>query len=108
MKIPLTLAIIPALIVTSTAERYAIPQVNLLELVRLESEDALKRIELFRAFRCTGCAGKLLPLVYLDRELKVERAGERREDQAVNIVVLQADERQFGLVGTKSTTRKRS
>ena len=38
MKIPLTLAIIPALIVTSAGERYAIPQVSLLELVRLEAE----------------------------------------------------------------------
>ena len=36
IKIPLTLAIIPALIVTSGAERFAIPQVSLLELVRLE------------------------------------------------------------------------
>ena len=35
IKIPLTLAIIPALIVTSGGERYAIPQVSLLELVRL-------------------------------------------------------------------------
>ncbi len=36
MKIPLTLAIIPALIVTSAGERYAVPQVNLLELVRVD------------------------------------------------------------------------
>jgi two-component system chemotaxis sensor kinase CheA len=35
MKIPLTLAIIPALVVTSAGDRYAIPQVSLLELVRL-------------------------------------------------------------------------
>jgi two-component system chemotaxis sensor kinase CheA len=36
VKIPLTLAIIPALTITSGGDRYAIPQVNLLELVRLE------------------------------------------------------------------------
>ena len=40
MKIPLTLAIIPALMVTSAGERYAVPQVNLLELVRLEASGA--------------------------------------------------------------------
>src|SRR5262249_4594533 len=40
MKIPLTLAIIPALTITSGSERYAIPQVNLLELVRLEGDEA--------------------------------------------------------------------
>ena len=40
MKTPLTLAIIPALIVASGGDRYAIPQVSLLELVRLEGESA--------------------------------------------------------------------
>ena len=42
VKIPLTLAIIPALIVTSGGQRFAIPQVSLLELVRLEGEEARK------------------------------------------------------------------
>jgi two-component system chemotaxis sensor kinase CheA len=46
MKIPLTLAIIPALIVTSAGDRYAIPQVNLLELVRLEGEQVRKGIQM--------------------------------------------------------------
>ena len=46
IKIPLTLAIIPALIVTCEGDRYAIPQVNLLELVRLEKEEASRRIEM--------------------------------------------------------------
>ena len=46
IKIPLTLAIIPALIVTSGGDRYAIPQVSLLELVRLEGRQARDRIEI--------------------------------------------------------------
>jgi two-component system chemotaxis sensor kinase CheA len=57
MKIPLTLAIIPALIVTSAGERYAIPQVSLLELVGLDGDQSSKGIETFMALRCTGCAG---------------------------------------------------
>ena len=56
IKIPLTLAIIPALIVTSGGERFAIPQVSLLELVRLEGEQARKGIERCTARRSTGCA----------------------------------------------------
>src|SRR5262249_17555278 len=40
VKIPLTLAIIPALTVTSAGDRYAIPQVSLVELVRLDGEQA--------------------------------------------------------------------
>ncbi len=99
MKIPLTLAIIPALIVTNRGERYAIPQISLLELVRLEGEEAQKRIELIQGLPVYRLRGRLLPLVYLDRELQAEPAS--REESAtavVNIVVLQADERHFGLV----------
>jgi len=100
MKIPLTLAIIPALIVTSGGDRYAIPQVSLLELVRLEGEQARKGIELVHGAPVHRLRGKLLPLAYLNRELQVETEGEEntRESQGVNIVVLQADDRQFGLV----------
>src|SRR5213075_1690531 len=46
MKIPLTLAIIPALTITGSGDRYCIPQVSLLELVRVEGEHARKGIEL--------------------------------------------------------------
>ena len=72
MKIPLTLAIIPALIVTTAGDRYAIPQVSLLELVRFEGEQARKGIELVSGAPVHRLRGKLLPLVYLNRELKVD------------------------------------
>jgi len=100
VKIPLTLAIIPALVVTCGGDRYAIPQVSLLELVRLESDKAGKGIELVHGAPVYRLRGRLLPLVYLNRELKLTaHAGSATEkDEAVNIVVLQADERQFGLV----------
>ena len=99
MKIPLTLAIIPALIVTSAGNRYAIPQVSLLELVRLKPEDANK-IEQVHGSAVYRLRGRLLPLVHLDRELKRERKenGAGHGTKAVNIVVVQADDRQFGLV----------
>lgn len=57
MKIPLTLAIIPALIVTCAGDRYAIPQVSLLELVRLEAEQVRTGIELVHGVPFTGCEG---------------------------------------------------
>jgi two-component system chemotaxis sensor kinase CheA len=100
VKIPLTLAIIPALVVTSGGDRYAIPQVSLLELVRLEAEEVGKGVELVHGAPIYRLRDRLLPLVYLNRELKLAAdarpAAER--DGAVNIVVLQADSRQFGLV----------
>jgi two-component system chemotaxis sensor kinase CheA len=99
VKIPLTLAIIPALIVTCSGDRYAIPQVSLLELVRLGADEVGKGIELVHGSPVYRLRGRLLPLVYLNRELKLADARPAtKNDGAVNIVVLQADERQFGLV----------
>jgi two-component system chemotaxis sensor kinase CheA len=100
VKIPLTLAIIPALVVTCGGDRYAIPQVSLLELVRLKTDEVGKGIELVHGAPVYRLRGRLLPLVYLDRELKLppDTRPELERDGAVNIVVLQADERQFGLV----------
>jgi two-component system chemotaxis sensor kinase CheA len=100
VKIPLTLAIIPALVVTCGGERYAIPQVSLLELVRLEVDEVAKGIELVHGAPVYRLRGRLLPLVYLNQELNLsaDTSAEADTDRAVNIVVLQADERQFGLV----------
>ena len=96
IKIPLTLAIIPALIVTSQTERFAIPQVNLLELVRLEGPQARAGIERIHGTTVYRLRGNLLPLVYLDKALEI---GNRTEEpEVVNIVVLQANDRQFGIV----------
>ena len=100
VKIPLTLAIVPALIVTCGGDRYAIPQVSLLELVRIEAEDVSKGIELVHGAPVHRLRGRLLPLVYLHRELKLAADANLSEQSngVVNIVVLQADDRQFGLV----------
>ncbi|MGA2696682.1 MAG: chemotaxis protein CheA [Terriglobales bacterium] len=97
VKIPLTLAIIPALVVGCCGERYAIPQVNLLELVRLEGSEVKTSIETVRGAEVYRLRGRLLPLVYLAKELQLPQ-NIRPEDGAVNIVVLQADDRNFGLV----------
>jgi len=90
LKIPLTLAIIPALLVTSGGQRYAIPQVNLLELVRA-TPDQIETVHGAPVYRLRG---KLLPLVYLAAEL----GGEVGETRSHHIVVLQADDRRIGLV----------
>ncbi len=100
VKIPLTLAIIPALMVISGGERFAIPQVSLLELVRLEAGGTGKGIEMVHGTPVYRLRGRLLPLVYLNRELQIvpESGKEAAGDTATNIVVVQADGREFGLV----------
>lgn len=99
IKIPLTLAIIPALMIESKGERYAIPQVSLVELVRLE--EANKDIEMINGTPVYRLRGRLLPLVYLDELLGTaheQSTHADHEDASVNIVVLQAENNHFGLV----------
>ncbi|MGB2834008.1 MAG: chemotaxis protein CheA, partial [Candidatus Sulfotelmatobacter sp.] len=100
VKIPLTLAIIPALVVSCGGDRYAIPQVSLLELVRLEADEVSKGIEMVQGAPVHRLRGRLLPLVYLSRVLELAGAAEPRSQagNVVNIVVLQAEGRPFGLV----------
>ena len=100
VKIPLTLAIIPALIATCGSERFAIPQVSLSELVRLDAEENGKGIELVHGAPVYRLRGRLLPLVYLDRELGLKTAADKdlNSGAVINIVVLQAEEQQFGLI----------
>jgi len=105
IKIPLTLAIIPGLIVSSAGERFAIPQVSLVELVRLEPEHAAQRIEMIYGAPVYRLRGKLLPLVHLNHTLGLEQTPWPGQpgapDAAFNIIVLQTDGVQFGLVVDK-------
>ena len=95
IRIPLTLAIVPALIVTSGKQRFAIPQVNLLELIRVNEEQRATAIEYVHSNPVYRLRGKLLPIVHLNRELALNSGS---TSGVINIVVLQAGQHQFGLV----------
>ena len=97
VRIPLTLAIISALTVVCAGDRYVIPTVNLVELVRLEGDHGDAGIELISGTPVYRLRGKLLPLVHLDHELEISEP-DRRERDTVLIVVLQAEGQQFGMV----------
>jgi two-component system chemotaxis sensor kinase CheA len=98
IRIPLTLAIMPALVVTAGGDRFAIPQVGVLELMRCS--------EILTGFQMMGDAavlrlrGEVLPLVRLDAALRIRRQpGEGRDDTAVgNVVILEVEDRKFGLL----------
>ena len=93
VRIPLTLAIIPALVVGEGGERYAIPQANLVELVRLGGSGTEQDLEVVAGAPVLRLRGRLLPLVHLGRALG---AGTDAGD-AVTVVVVQADDVRFGL-----------
>jgi two-component system chemotaxis sensor kinase CheA len=95
LKIPLTLAIIPGLVVTSGGERFVIPQVSLLELVRLEGDATDRHIEQVHGTPVYRRRGSLLPVAYLNEVLGLPPLD---CTEAVNMVVLQAEESQFGLI----------
>ncbi len=95
IRIPLTLAIIPGLVIISGGERFVIPQVSLLELIRLEGDSAGKHIEYVHGTPVYRRRGSLLPITYLNQVLGLKSTVGA---EAVNMVVLQAEDRQFGLV----------
>ena len=97
VKIPLTLAIIPALLVTCRGRRYAIPQINLVEMVRVTPDESDNRIEYVRETPVYRLRGNLLPLVFLGEVLQ-DQLGEDIAERELNIMVLHTDGRQFGLV----------
>ncbi|GLY26980.1 chemotaxis protein CheW [Kineosporia sp. NBRC 101731] len=104
LSIPLTLAIIPALTIGCYGHRYAVPQVSVLELVRLSGEHARGGIEHISGAPVYRLRGSLLPLVQLDEQLELvsigtSSGGGRNDDgRGGFIVVLQAEQHRFGLV----------
>ncbi|HSL56807.1 MAG TPA: chemotaxis protein CheA [Acidimicrobiales bacterium] len=97
IKIPLTLAIIPALVVGSADERFAIPQVSLLELVRLDRDRDGGGVEWISGAPVLRLRERLVPVVDLAKELSV---GEDvlAERGVVSLVVLQAGDKRFAMV----------
>lgn len=73
MQLPLTLAIIPSLIVGVQEHKFAIPQINLLELVRVRANDIQSRIERVGRASVLRLRGKLLPLVHLADLLNIQQ-----------------------------------
>ncbi len=71
IKLPLTLAIIPSLILTTSREMFAIPQINVLEMLLIPAEMIKRRIEILGNHEVLVLRGKLLPLVSMNQFLGV-------------------------------------
>jgi len=74
IKLPLTLAIIPCQIITTSGERYAIPQVNLEELLRIPANQVKKRVEKVGNAEVVRLRGNLLPLIRLSDVIEADRS----------------------------------
>lgn len=96
IKIPLTLAIVSALIVESAGDRFAIPQLSVIELVRAQ-QNSEHRIERIKDTPVLRLRNKLLPLVHL-RQLLGIAGGEPLDETNGFIVVTQVGSQTFGIV----------
>jgi two-component system, chemotaxis family, sensor kinase CheA len=96
IKIPLTLAIVSALIVECAQERFAIPQISVVELVRATSNGDL-RVERIKDTPVLRLRNRLLPLVSLRKLLKLDTAEAGSEDDTF-IVVAQVGTYSFGIM----------
>ncbi|SFH51676.1 two-component system, chemotaxis family, sensor kinase CheA [Tindallia magadiensis] len=102
MILPLTLAIIPSLIVEVSQFKFALPQVNLQEMVRLKEGDESKKIEYVHNAQVLRLRGKLLPIVDLGEVLGLrsfkEKEVNKEFDGITRILVLKVGSKRFGLV----------
>jgi two-component system chemotaxis sensor kinase CheA len=100
IKIPLTLAIVSALIVEVAGERFAIPQIGVLELVRVGGGSST-RIERIKDAPVLRLRDRLLPLVSLGRVLGLEENGTASPGEGVDagfVVVTQVGANVFGII----------
>lgn len=99
LKIPLTLAIVPAMLIRCGGQRFAIPQIKLVELVRIEGGSDADRVEILQGRPVFLLRGDLLPLVDLREVLQQRQPGEELAfGEGANIVVLNAEGQIFGLI----------
>ncbi|MDP1865300.1 MAG: hybrid sensor histidine kinase/response regulator, partial [Bradyrhizobium sp.] len=96
IKIPLTLAIVSALIVEAAGDRFAIPQLAVVELVRARANSE-HRIERIKDTAVLRLRNKLLPLMHLKKLLRIDD-GTSSDPENGFIVVTQVGSQTFGIV----------
>jgi two-component system chemotaxis sensor kinase CheA len=95
LKIPLTLAIVSALIVEAEGDRFAIPQIAVVELVQV-SQDGAHRIERINNASVLRLRDQLFPVVPLRSLLKLPESHDKRGEEFV--VMMQVGSRRFGVI----------
>jgi len=97
LRVPLTLAIVPALVVRSGGQSFALPQSALVELVYVPQRDAKTAIERVGAAEVYRLRERLLPIVWLERLLELEKRN-AAESHGFYLAVLEAEGCRYGLV----------
>jgi two-component system, chemotaxis family, sensor kinase CheA len=102
IRLPLTLAIIPSLLLSVNGERFALPQVHVSELIHIASNQIQKRIEVVGNAEVLMLRGSLIPLIWLAEILEMtDQVVANRSiyaETALNIVVITTGVLKYGLV----------
>ena len=103
VTLPLTLAIIPSLIVHSHSQRFAIPQVNIVELVRIRRNEVEQKIGRVKGAEVLRLRGSLLPLVRLSEAFGINNEPKDDSEEstaggALNIIVVETGQVRYGLI----------
>lgn len=99
IKLPLTLAIIPSLLVSQAGARFAIPQVSVGELIRIPAARLAERLDRAGGAEVLLLRDRLVPILYLAEALGLARPEQGAE--ALNVVLLGTGTFEFGLVVEK-------
>lgn len=103
IRLPLTLAIVPALVVRSAEQFFVVPQASFSEVVKISSATPVEWVQQLPVYRLRD---RLLPLIWLDelmglrspRTRHTDRDEVNQNDTRMQVAVLQVDQMQFGLV----------
>ncbi|MEZ5964117.1 MAG: chemotaxis protein CheW [Planctomycetota bacterium] len=99
VTLPLTLAILPALVVSNGEQRYVIPQANVAELVRLRNDEVAERVVRIGGRDILRLRGALLPLVHLTEVLAAnDAATDDGASRVWNVLVIASGALRYGLV----------
>jgi two-component system chemotaxis sensor kinase CheA len=97
LRVPLTLAIVPALVVRSGGQSFALPQSALVELVYVPKRDEQQAVERIGAAELYRLRERLLPMVWLDRLLGLDTR-DAEDAHGFYLAVLEAEGCRYGLV----------
>lgn len=98
LTVPLTLAIVPAIMVSCGEHRLAIPRINVVEMLRLRGDEMRQACDYFHDTPVLRLRGGLLPMADLSEKLGVGSRLDRATRESLDVVVLKTGTRQFAIL----------
>ena len=98
LTVPLTLAIVPAVMVRCGTQRFAIPHINVVEMLRLQGDEKHQACDQFHDTPVLRLRGELVPMADLCRKLQIDPSCDLATRNKLEILVLKTGTRRFALL----------